>query len=94
MKKRKLWEEINTNEELKQLELDGFKRGRKKGKTMDVPLDVVVESVKKQFRDFVRCYRAYGATPSKNLKNGLKRTIGDLRNTAGCVFLKLIEGEK
>ena len=92
MEKRKLWEEINTNEELIQLEREGFERGEKKGKTMDVPLDTVVDSLKKQFRDFARCYRAYKAVPSKNYKNGLKRTISDLRNAGGCVFLKLLEG--
>ena len=83
-----LWTEINENEELKAIELDGFIRGRKKGKTMDVPLSEIVKSLDKQLKDFHKVYD----NAHTRLIPEMKRALGDIRNQAGCVFLKLLEG--
>ncbi len=115
-----LHREICSNIELIELEMDGFARGEKRGKTMDVPLETVVDSLRKQNMDFQESYLRYlqtvslivAASPNmltpenhnvkikqlndthlENIKD-LKRRIADIRNVAGCVFLKLSEGEK
>ena len=76
---------ITINKELKALEIEGFVRGLRKGKTMNVTLDkIVLESLHKQYLDFLK---AYGSQD----KDEMKRTLADLRNVAGCVFLKILE---
>jgi len=49
-----------------------------------VTLNVLFESLGKQYRDFVR---AYGI----NDEEDMKRCLADLRNVTGCFFLKLME---
>jgi len=87
-----IWNKIENCTELKQLEALGFLRGAKQGKTMDVPLEKVFQSLKKQWHDLVWAYSNY-TTVSKDTSE-LKRCIADLRNVAGCLFLKLLELER
>jgi len=82
-----LYISISENKELKKLELKGFIRGAKKDKTMNVPLDDVVDGLRKQYKDFIYVWNSLEPD-----KEEMKRTLADLRNTAGCVFLKLVEG--
>ena len=80
-----LRERHSENPELKGLEIQGFLRGLKRGKTMDVPLHVLFASLEKQHRDWLIAYG--GANISE-----MKKTLADLRNVAGIIFLKLNEG--
>jgi len=79
-----LYDSIQKNGELQTLEIEGFQRGVKRKKTLDMTLDVLFESLGKQYRDFARAYRIYD-------REDMKRCLADLRNVAGCFFLKLIE---
>jgi len=79
-----LYNSIRNNGELQTLEIEGFQRGVKRKKTMDVTLDVLFESLGKQYRDFLR---SYGMNDGENMK----RCLADLRDVAGCFFLKLTE---
>lgn len=83
MKKHDLWEEIRNNEKLQVLEKQGFKRGKRKGKTMDVPLGAIYGGLEKQWRDLMNAYLCCDNVGK------VMRCIADLRNVAGCLFLKL-----
>ena len=85
MKGETIYNKIQANIELQNLELRGFIKGDKKGKTMDVPLVALKMNLAKQFRDWLNAY------DSKNILD-MKKALADLRNVAGCVFLKLLEG--
>jgi len=82
-----LWRKIHGNKELNRLERQGFIRGVKKGKTMNVPLDDVIDGLRKQYKDFIYVWNSLEPD-----KEEMKRTLADLRNATGCVFLKLVEG--
>jgi hypothetical protein len=82
-----LWKKIHTNLELRGIELRGFRKGTIEGKTMNVPLPTLVDSLDKQYADFLKAH-------ASNSKEEMKKCLGDLRNVAGCVFLKLKEIEK
>ena len=87
------WSSYSKNPELIELEKQGILRGLKRGKTMDVPLEVVVGSLKKQWSDFLATWTGYKNLPkTKTTTEDLKRTLADLRNVAGIIFLKLNEG--
>lgn len=90
----KIWLDIETCKELKQLEIKGFQRGKKKGKTMSVPLSKIFESLMKQWRDlhttFFEFYHLYSYGKDSS---DVKKCIADLRNVAGCLFLKILEME-
>jgi hypothetical protein len=77
---------IHENKRLENFEKQGFLRGVKKKKTMNVDIFVLFDSLGKQYRDLVR---AYGI----NDKEDMKRCLADLRNVAGCLFLKVEEQE-
>ena len=87
MKGINLWIKIESCKDLKLLEIRGFIRGEEKGKTMDVPLERVFQSLQKQWKDLENAFYCC----SDN--NELKKCIADLRNVAGCLFLKLLEKE-
>jgi hypothetical protein len=78
---------------LQNLEINGFIRGENKGKTMDVPLPVIFGSLQKQWKDLEESYLRSALKTHLRRKDGedLKRRIADLRNVAGCLFLKLEE---
>lgn len=80
-----IYNRINANVELETLEMKGFIEGEKKGKTMDVTLAELVDSLVKQKEDFQEAYE------NKQI-SAMKKALADLRNVAGCVFLKLLEG--
>ena len=82
---RELWYEVDGNDELSRLERDGFVRGEKRGKIMDVPLAILYASLRKQYKDWLVAY------DNKNILE-MKTTLADLRNVAGIIFLKLNEG--
>lgn len=75
---------ISENKELKKLEIEGFVRGCEQGKTMNVAFSVVAKSLRKQWNDWVKV--RFSSDPEK-----MKRALADLRNVAGCLFLKLQE---
>lgn len=101
----KLLQQIRDNKELLELEEVGFQGGDEKGKTMDVPFYVMVPSLEKQIEDFYKSYtdwlvsyrlRNLHKTEREKLqskKDDMKRTLADLRNVTGCLFLKLTEEE-
>jgi len=78
----KLWQQIRKNEELKNLEMEGFGIGSLKGKTMNVSLNELMKSLRKQYLDVFEAY-------AKNDKEAIKRCLADLRNLAGCCFLNI-----
>jgi len=82
----KIYHDLENCTELHRLEADGFIRGTEKGKTMNVPLWDLEESLRKQYRDWIK------ASVDGNVHE-MKRTLADLRNLAGCVFLKIQEKE-
>ena len=86
-----LWEKYSENPELKELEIQGLLRGLEKGKTMDVPLEVCFKSLEKQYKDWVR---AFNIKPEKAKHKipAMKKSLADLRNVAGIIFMKLKEG--
>jgi hypothetical protein len=75
---------IVSDPDLRKLELLGFVKGAVKGKTMNVPFTEIVHSLDKQYHDFLR---AYGDDDTE----AIFMALADLRNVAGCVFLKLKE---
>jgi len=82
---------FSEDPELKELEIQGFVRGLKRGKTMDVPLEVFFKSLEKQYKDWVR---AFNIKPEKTKHKipAMKKSLADLRNVAGITFMKLKEG--
>lgn len=78
---------ISGNKELKKLEIEGFVKGTKEGKTMNVPILTIIDSLKKQWKDWEKV--RFSSNPGR-----MKRALADLRNVAGCLFLKLQEVEK
>ena len=84
-----IYNTINTSKELEDLEIKGFLRGEKAGKTTNVPIGVIYESLSKQVKDLQDAYQFYQINSSQ--KEELKQKIADLRNVAGCLFLKLQE---
>ena len=90
-----LYSKIFANGELIDLERQGFERGR--GKTMDVDWLVVSLSLKKQMADLEHAINVgLINAPNQGLYNldEIKRAIADVRNVAGCLFLKIQEIEK
>jgi len=84
-----LHRKISENEELIGLEMNGFIEGEKRGKTMDVSLEELARSLEKQYRDWRKAY--YNKQLWKDGVYQMKKTLADLINVAGCVFIK-IEG--
>ncbi len=87
----KLLEQIRDSKELLDLEEQGFRRGDEKGKTMDVLFNEIKESLYLQEGQLIGAIARmdYG----KRGNDDVKRKIADLRNVAGCLFLKLAEEE-
>jgi len=81
--KHKLWKTIRNNKKLQALEKRGFTRGKRKGKTMNVSVGELYGSLAKQWRDLANTY-LYGDNVGH-----VRRCLADLRNVAGCLFLKL-----
>ena len=87
----KILQQIRDNAELTRLENDGFIRGDAKGKTMDngdMPILMkeaeLYKALQKQFRELETAYTTVA-------KGELRRRIADVRNNAGCLFLKIEE---
>lgn len=78
---------INDNDELSSLELDGFIRGIRKGKTLNVNLDMLTHSLRKQMGDYESKRIDY--ILGKATIDDLKRCLADIRNVAGCIFITL-----
>jgi len=76
---------IACNKKLLNLEVKGFVRGYKKKKTMDVPARGLYQSLEKQWLDLKAAWLC--CQP----ESVVLRKIADLRNVAGCFFLKLTE---
>jgi len=94
------------NPELLELEIEGFLRGKSRGKTMNVSINDVYDGLDKQIMDFRLKWNEFQRhrlrekqkliSPKSSLSDipALKRYLADLRNIAGCMFLKLQELEK
>jgi hypothetical protein len=93
MKGKEILKAIKQNVKLRRSEQDGFVRGEKKGKTMDVSDYVLMASLRKQMLDLEKAWATYYVTtmPTRKqiAKQELEKKIADLRNVAGCLFLKL-----
>jgi len=87
-----LWKIINNNPRLQTLEKEGFKRGEKEGKTMNVSIETIFESLEKQWKDVVEAWDTH--KDWKNAPDLLKTKLADLRNVCGCMFLKIEDEEK
>lgn len=92
IKDKKLHYQIVANSELYDLEREGFIRGEKKGKTMNVAPFVIYQSLNKQIDDFKEAWYRFRLNRNdiKTIME-LKRTIADLRNVSGCMFLLVQE---
>ena len=89
----KLYLRYTQNPQIMKLEHAGFVEGLKRGKTDKVPLEIIVTSLEKQWGDFLATWTGYKNLPkTKTTTEDLKRTLADLRNVAGIIFLKLNEG--
>jgi len=90
----KLYEKIARNGELIEYEKIGFEKGEKKGKTMDVDAYVVLRSLEKQMADLSYHFdmRMLDVYEDFDL-SAIKQAIADVRNVAGCLFLKIQETE-
>lgn len=86
-----IWQRINENPELKSLEKDGFARGEARGKSMDYPFMSVVLSLHKQIDDVNEVLDVNLDETNPDFRTSLKKALADLRNVAGCMFLKLQE---
>ena len=96
---RKLWLKVVCNIDLVNLEKAGFIHGVEKGKTMDANLETVYESLIKQVTDldkvFIKMlFLEEQPTVSPEEIYEIKQCIADIRNVAGCLFLKVAEFEK
>jgi len=87
---QRMLESLVNNDELNRLELGGFVRGFNKGKTMHVTFKDLFNEVHKQYIDWVGAYGDSQDMTASDIAE-LKRTLADLRNVAGCAFLKLQE---
>lgn len=87
LKSLELWEKINVNIEPEHLEKRGFIRGEQKGKNMSGSMHDIHKGLLKQWHDYTK---AYNDGDSK----AIKRTLADLCNVAGCLFLKLQEKDE
>jgi len=80
-----LWNKIRNNEMLQVREREGFKRGEARGKHMDYAAWTIFEiSLVKQWNDLFKAMCTGKASDKM-------RCIADLRNVAGCLFLKVEE---
>lgn len=89
-----LWKAIEGNIELQSLEKAGFIRGTQKNKSMDVTFEVVIDSLEKQWNDLGQAVAQYERNGTVEALVSVKKCIADLRNVAGCLFLKIQEIEK
>jgi len=89
LKGEEILERIRVNEALLEYELRGFLRGDEKGKTLNVSLDVLKNSLNQQHTQFESTYIDY--VLGKKSRGDLMRCVADVRNVAGCIFLKLQE---
>ena len=88
----KLLKQIQDNKELLALEEAGFLRGDEKGKTMDVLPEVLMRSIMKQHGDLANSYHKYFFNKRyTEARKDLLQKIADIRNVAGCLFLKIVE---
>lgn len=103
MREHYLWKELARNKKLKQLENDGFHRGEKQGKTINVRLPEMWKSFRKQCDDLKGAYEEvlekqtypYGSFSQLTQADidHLMQCVADVRNVAGCFFLKLKDWE-
>ncbi len=90
-----LHNQIKCNKKLQNLEKNGFLRGVKRNKTMDVSTNIVFASLEKQWSDLTIAWKNYPPRIGLSLKfrpsssAEMLQKIADLRNVAGCFFLKL-----
>ncbi len=89
----KLLQQIRDNKELLDLEERGFKRGDEKGKTMNVSVMELVDNLEKQYLDFLKSCQFSSSFSLTYNREGMKKTLADVINNAGCLFLKLVEEE-
>lgn len=99
MREHYLWKEIQRNKELRKLEQEGFERGEKRGKKLTVHMHEVWKSFQKQYIDLENAYQqivnkqTYPYDSFSKLEQAdvdyFKKCIADLRNVAGCLFLKM-----
>ena len=96
---RELWLKVTCNIDLVNLEKAGFIHGVEKGKVMDTNIETIYESLVKQMTDldkvFIKMLFLEGQpTISPEEIYEIKQCIADIRNVAGCLFLKVAEFEK
>lgn len=81
-----LFNSIKNDKMLNEYELSGLAEGRKRGKTPDVPLTILNDSLHKQYLDFLKAY-------GDDNQEEMKKCLADLRNVAGICFLQLSKRE-
>jgi len=84
--------QINENADLHDLELDGFIRGFRAGKTLNVGMQLLLNSLRKQVGDWESIFIDY--ILGNATLDDLKRRLADIRNVAGVIFLKVCERQK
>lgn len=90
----KCWERIAENKRLSTLEKVGFDIGISRGKTMDVSIEIMNGSVSKQWKDYKWAWENYLRDKSELNRQAVETAIANLRNVAGCMFLKIEEERK
>ncbi len=85
-----LHKKVSTNHELLSFEQDGFARGERKGKSMNIPLRTLFISLQKQNLDLIETYLKLDKLDEERTQE-MKRCLADIRNVAGCCFLKINE---
>lgn len=94
MKPLTLHKRIRGDQELARLELEGFERGERKGKTLNVTLGTTMAGLDQQYMDLRGAYLDFITHRRSVDIQEMKRCIADLRNQGGCVFLKIQEIEQ
>jgi len=88
----KLWDLIHGLPQIKEAELEGFQRGEKKGKTMNgIHSWSLLGSLLKAMDDLKLEWDKHPLPFLPEEAAIIKTKIADVRNVAGCLFLKVLE---
>ena len=87
------WEElkkaVDDNAELKEMQDIGWKKGASKGKSMAVHYVTMMLALEKQMKDLQYLFDVYAMEEKIPLIIDIRQAIADVRNVAGCLFLKM-----
>lgn len=92
------WDEIkklvDDNAELQEMEEIGWKKGAAKGKTMECCYVTIMLGLEKQINDLKYHLDVHSLEEDPAVLIDARQAVADVRNVAGCLFLKLQEFER